>query len=114
MDNEEDDDLKEVFTPPDLQHLVKHPKVVLSARHRHDGVMYARSSTHVGNSLIYFYLDGNRKSSAIHGSIKYIVKCKSGSFRFAVQRQLPLPSGVTDPFTPYPHFPAKLCSSQLR
>jgi hypothetical protein len=114
MDNEEDDDLKDVFTPPDLQHLVTHPKVVLSARYRHNGVMYARSSTHVGNSLVYFYPDGDRNSSAIHGSIKYIFKSKSNSFRFAVQRQLPLPSGVTDPFAPYPHFPAMLCSSQLQ
>jgi len=113
MDNE-DDDLKEVFTPPDLQHLLKSPKVILSARHRHNGIMYARSSTHVGNSLIYFYPDGDRNSPAVHGSIKYIVKSKSTSFRFAVQRQLPLPSGVTDPFAPYPHFPAMLCSSQLQ
>jgi hypothetical protein len=103
-----------VLTPRDLQSLVRSPKVGLPARYRHNGVMYARSSTHVGNSLIYFYPDGNRNSSATHGSIKYIFKSKSGSFRFAVQRHLPLPRGVLDPFASYPHFPAKLYSSQLR
>jgi hypothetical protein len=82
----------------------------LAAPTIYNGVMYARSSTHVGNSLVYFYPDGDRNSSAIHGSIKHIFKSKSGSFRFTVQRQLLLPSGVTDPFVPYPYFPAKLCS----
>jgi hypothetical protein len=74
--------------------------------------MYVRSSTHVGNSLIYFYPDGNYSSLPVPGSIKYIYTLQ-GRTTFAVNRQLPMDYGASDPFRHYPHFPAKLYSSNL-
>jgi hypothetical protein len=110
---EELEELPESSTPPDLQCLIKRPKVHLRARHRHNGVLYARASTHVGNSLIHFYPGGSTTSSPLPGSIKYIFQSQDGSFNFAVQRQLPISDGTIDPFALYPHFPAKLYSSRL-
>ena len=48
----------------------------------------------------------------VPGLIKYIFQDK-GTVFLAVQRQIPLPSGVVDPFRFYPFFPAKLYSSGL-
>ncbi|KIK18689.1 hypothetical protein PISMIDRAFT_108961 [Pisolithus microcarpus 441] len=79
----------------------------------HEGVVYSRSSTHVGNSLIMFYPQGCLSVSSIPGSIKYVFG-SSGFLTFAVQQQLPLPSGMcNDPFASYLHFPAKLYSSAI-
>ncbi|KIK16134.1 hypothetical protein PISMIDRAFT_113906, partial [Pisolithus microcarpus 441] len=76
-------------------------------------VIYSRSSTHVGNSLIMFYPQGVRTSLPVPGSIKYIFG-SSGKLLFAVQRQSPLPvDAQPDPFAMYPHFPAKLYSSTV-
>ncbi|KAI5993442.1 hypothetical protein EDD15DRAFT_2437983 [Pisolithus albus] len=59
-------------TPEDLYHIVHQRTVVLRAHLRHEGVIYSRSSTHIGNSLIMFYPQGVRTSSPVPGSIKYI------------------------------------------
>jgi hypothetical protein len=106
-------DLPGIPMPPDLRLLIQRPKVHLRARHRHNGVLYARSSTHVGNSLIHFYAGGDTSSSPIPGSIKYIFQSQDSSFTFAVQRQHPISDETIDPFERYPHFPAKLYSSNL-
>ncbi|KIN97480.1 hypothetical protein M404DRAFT_160305, partial [Pisolithus tinctorius Marx 270] len=79
------------------------------------GVYYSRSSSHVGNSLILFYPGGNQSFPPVPRSIKYIYQ-SGDTFIFAVQRQCPLTVGKKesmDPFTQYPHFPAKLYSSML-
>jgi hypothetical protein len=104
-------DSDKVPVPNDLRDIVKGPKVGLRARITHNRVSYTRSSTHVGNSLIYFYSNGDRTSSPIPGSIRYIYRTKGWSL--AVQRQLPLTDGTADPFRHYPHFPARLYSSHL-
>jgi hypothetical protein len=102
-----------VTTPADLRLLVNTDKVALQARFRHKGVMYTRSATHMGNSLIQFYPGGSTVSPALPGSIEYIFRTPDGPVSFAVRRQLPLSEGTLDPFRHYPHFPAKLYSSSL-
>ncbi|KAF8833394.1 hypothetical protein BDN67DRAFT_917111, partial [Paxillus ammoniavirescens] len=78
---------------------------------KHEEVVYSRSSTHVGNSLIMFYPQGCHSLSPVPGIIKYIFG-SNGFLTFAVQRQCPLPQGKQhDPFTLYLHFLAKLYSS---
>ena len=94
--------------PQELRRLLKKTHALLAARLVLDGVTYCRSSTHIGNSLIYYYSNGDRTRRPIPGSIKYIVDGK-----FATQRQLAVPANVLDPFRHYPGFPAKLYSSSL-
>jgi hypothetical protein len=84
---------------------------VMRARIQHNDIIYATSQMHVGNSLVQFYSQGNR-SSLVAGSIKYIYQ-ERGQFVLAIRRQLPIHDAVFDPYAIYPHFPAKLYSSQL-
>jgi hypothetical protein len=63
---------KEVSSPDDLHHLIKHSTVSLHAWHSYNGTCYSRSSTHVGNSLIYYHPGGDQRLALIPGSIKYI------------------------------------------
>jgi len=86
-------------------------QAIMPARLRYNGIIYATSKTHAGNSLIYFYPGGNR-STPVPGSIKYIYQ-DQGRFLLAVQRQLPASDDTPDPYAIYPDFPAKLYSSQL-
>lgn len=100
---------------PDLQRLIGKLSVFQRAHVKHvTGVSYSRSSTHVGNSLILFYPNGNRLSAPVPGSIKYIYQAED-SFHFAVQRQRLIHgrSSIADAFSAYPHFPAKVYSSNL-
>jgi hypothetical protein len=99
-------------TPDDLFNLVQQQKTVMPAQLQHYGVIYATSSAHLSNSLIHFYMNGNRSKPPIPGCIKYIYK-DEGKMLFAVQHQLPACNGIIDPFEPYIHFPAKLYSSSL-
>jgi hypothetical protein len=99
-------------TPFDLRHLVPEVKVALRAHVPHADVMYSRSSTHLGNSLIFYFSGGSPTGGPVAGSIKYIY-LRNGLWRLAVQRQLPAPEGVQDPFKCYPHFPACLYSTVL-
>jgi hypothetical protein len=98
---------KGVPVPSDLCHLVSSTKITLQVRLTHNGVVYARSSTHLGNSLVQFYARGNVHSPLICGCIKYIFNL-NGKMVFAIQRQLLAPTGTVDPFDQYPHFPAAL------
>ena len=103
-------------TAPDLQRLIGKLSVFQRARVKHvTGVSYSRSSTHVGNSLILFYPNGNRLSAPVPGSIKYIYQAED-AFHFAVQHQHPIHgrSSIADAFSAYPHFPAKVYSSNLK
>jgi len=102
----------ETTTPEDLYHLIRQKKVVLHARHQRRGVVFCRSSTHLGNSLIHFYANG-LSNDLVPGSIRYIFRCQ-GRIAFAVQRQLPLQGQITDPFAKWHHFPAKLYSPKLQ
>ena len=99
--------------PEDLRPLlgVSQRQVIMPARLRHNGIIYATSKTHTGNSLVHFYPQGNR-STLVPGSIKYIYQ-EQGRSVFAVQWQLPASDDVSDPYAAYSDFPAKLYSSQL-
>jgi hypothetical protein len=101
-----------ITVPDDLRPLLKGMKVSLRARLQHHRVIYARSSTHLGNSLIHFYPHGDRTKSPIPGSIKYIF-LRDGRWAFAVQRHLAVGDGILDPFSFYVDFPAKLYSPAL-
>ncbi|KAG2740030.1 hypothetical protein P692DRAFT_20755838 [Suillus brevipes Sb2] len=97
--------------PEDLRHLIQVRRAVLHARTLHEGFVYTRDSTHVGNSLILYYPDGLRNVQPTPGTIKYIFETERGVC-FAVRYHLPLHSHL-DPFRHYPHFPAHLFSSAL-
>jgi hypothetical protein len=99
-------------TPDDLRYLTRSSTVTLHAHH-HKGVVFSRSSTHMGNSLIRFYPNGSRTSSAVPGSIIYIYETDGTPITYAVRRQLPAPAFTPDPYESYTGFPAKLYSSAL-
>lgn len=110
------DDLAEepgqlVKTPSDLRLLTGHSSLKLQARYRQDSVVFARASTHAGNSLIRFYCRGNA-ARPLNGSIKYIY-WQDHTIRFAVNRQLPCPESVVDPFADFPELHATLHSADL-
>ena len=85
--------------------------IVLRARHKHQGIVYTRSSTHLGNSLILFHPRG-MIYDAVPGVIQHILHTEEGLF-FAVRRYLDVAADCVDPFKPYPYIPAKLYQSQL-
>ncbi|KAL0567006.1 hypothetical protein V5O48_014981, partial [Marasmius crinis-equi] len=78
------------------------------ARYMHCGVNYSRSSTHLGNSLIRYLVNG---SSQV-GSIEKI-RTVGDEVKFFVRRQLPLPGGEFDPFSRYAWFPACSLSATM-
>jgi len=98
--------------PVELKPLFNDHRIALRARYSFDGVMFARSSTQVGNSLIVYYAD-QKTTNPIAGSIEYIVSRRDGSTSFIVRRQMPLDIGSIDPFSIYPQFPARLYSTKL-
>lgn len=93
--------------PEDLFRLIKKRKTILRAC-----VIYAKSSTHFGNSLVQFYPDGQRTLPPIPGCIAHIF-VQEGRVSFAVRQYLPVHDNTVDPFQHYPHFLAKLYSSDL-
>jgi hypothetical protein len=103
---------QEVSTPTTLQTVVKSKNVVLRARFKHLGVVYARSSTHLGNSLIMYYPGVSKSSAPVPGSIQHIFE-REGKTVFAVKRYLRKQPNVIDPFSSYPDFPAQLWSSEM-
>jgi hypothetical protein len=112
MDGSGSNRQQSVSVPSDLQPLIDGSKVILHAWCHLHGLVYAHSSTHLGNSLIHFYPGGNKSSPPIPGSIKYIFATQN-TVAFAVQRHLNMQPGTIDPFAAYPDFPAKLYASAL-
>jgi hypothetical protein len=100
-------------TPDDLKHLTRSKTVALQAYHHHNGVVFSRSSTHMGNSLVHFYPNGYKLSPPIPGAITYIYHTDGTPISYAVRRQLPTPPFTLDPYQAYANFPAKLYSSAL-
>ena len=99
--------------PINLEKLIQGPKVACRARHVINDIVYSRCSTHVGNSLIMFYPQGDGSISAVPGSIQEIVMYPNMDVAYIVKRQQPTTPGLDDPFSKYPHFPAKLYSCSL-
>ena len=80
------------------------PKVAVHARHLHDSIVFSRSRTHIGNSLIMYYPNGNRQDPPIPAEIENIVVGMDQRYTYVVRRQLPAPPGTIDPFAPSPTF----------
>jgi|ERR1700721_1584368 hypothetical protein len=105
---------------PDFEDMIPHEEVLsqerqprtFHARIAHDGVFFTRSSTHLGNSLIQYYPNGNRFSSPIPGQIDHIFS-QAGQLYFAINRHLPVEKEIIDPFQFYPHLPIKLYSTKM-
>ena len=75
--------------------------------------MYSQSSMHLSNSLVMYYPAGDLNKAPVPGCIKYIMMQPGKDLVFAVQRQLSAPDNTADPFSIYPHFPAKVYSNSL-
>ena len=80
------------------------------AHYIHNNLRYSRASTHLGNSLVVYYLSKTCPSPTV-GSIQTIYAADDGSAHCLIQRQAPLQSAVHNPFLRYPFFPAMLYSS---
>lgn len=99
--------------PEALKNIISECKVALRARHKFDNTFFRRSSTHVGNSLILFYPDGDNAKTPVPGSIEYIVAKPNNDIVYIVRPQLPAPPHAHNPFRFYPDFPAKIYSPDL-
>ncbi|KAG1825154.1 hypothetical protein EV424DRAFT_1298634, partial [Suillus variegatus] len=84
---------------------------ILRARLKFNRIVYSRASTHIGNSQVFYYSQGDRLSSPVPGSIQHIYTTPMGELVFAVHKLLPRHDQSIDPFAMYPHFPAKMYSS---
>jgi hypothetical protein len=104
-------ELKSVLSDSQLNSI--HGKVALRAYHKFEDVMFARSSTHIGSSLIFFHPDGNLNKSPTPGTIEFIVARRNSSVVYVVRRQQPSPAGTIDPFRRYPDFQAAVYSTSL-
>jgi hypothetical protein len=81
-------------------------------RFKYDGIIYATSATHLGNSLILYYPNGDRSQSPVPGSIAQVFSM-AGKTTCAVLRHLPPSPGTVNPFRSYPDFPINVYSSKL-
>ncbi|KAG1720018.1 hypothetical protein EDB19DRAFT_1918322 [Suillus lakei] len=104
-----------VAVPENLYALIKRRTAIICTRLKFDGVIYSRASTHVRNSQIFFYPQGDQLSSPVPGSIQHIYAMPAGELVFAVHKLLPLDhhDQIIDPFAMYPPFPAKMYSSSF-
>jgi len=102
-----------VPTPPILCRFVKSPKVALRAHCNVNQTAYCQSSTHVGNSLVMFYPNGDKSRKPVPGCIEHIMFEPDGKVIFTVRQQLPVPPGFVDPYVEWPHFPARVYSTSL-
>ena len=98
-------------TPDDLKALISLPRVALHARLRLNGVIYARASTHLGNSLVLFHPGGDIHSPLVPGSIQYIYTVR-GKNSFAVHRYHRPSLNGPDPFAQWAEFPAQTWSTR--
>jgi hypothetical protein len=85
---------------------------VLRKRARVKGVLYSTTSTHLGNSLIAFYLAGARVSDDyVVGVIEHILEHDSTTY--FVLRTHPPVSDSADPFFKFKDFPARTHYAEL-
>ena len=98
--------------PANLSHLLNGQTAYMQAHLKYDGLKFSRSSTHLGNSLVMFYPNGNRSLSPVPGQIEHII-IKAGQPMFALKRHLPMSQAVADPFRFYEHLRMKVYSSQF-
>ena len=106
------DNAKATNVPQELRALTSQHRAIIRAHLKHDGIIYSRNSTNVGNSQVMFYPDGILSRPAVPGIIKYIFE-DDGAMFFAVQRRYESSGRKIDVFASYPHFPAKLYQVRL-
>ena len=99
--------------PHDLKAMlnVSQRKIYLRAHIKIQDIFYTCSETHLGNSLVHFYLNGDQHKSCVLGQIKYIHSTNGVHYALAIQWQIPLPDNQLDSFTQYLHFLARTYSS---
>ncbi|KAF9471043.1 hypothetical protein BDN70DRAFT_820529 [Pholiota conissans] len=102
-----------ISTPQELRSLVSDPKVALHARHKCDRVFFSRRKTHVGNSLVLFYPNGDKSLQPVPASISHIFRRRDNTVTYVVNRQLPSPPGTLNPFRHYPYLRAAIYSTTL-
>ena len=81
-------------------------KLTEIAHVRHNGVNLLCATTHLSNSLIFYY-PSLTATLLIIGSIQNITTNRSGT-QLAVKPQGPCPPNIYDPFIQYPWFPARI------
>jgi hypothetical protein len=96
-------------TPEELLHCIQKPKVNLRANLRIKGDLFSRESTHHGNSQIIFQEVG-QSAPQVYGTVKYII-WDGNRHVLAVNKWLPLPENIADPFRHWPDFPARMLRS---
>ena len=100
-------------TPAILCCFVESHRVALRARCSVNQIIYCRSSTHVGNSLVMFYIKGDKSQEPVPGCIEHIIFEPNEEVTFTIQRQLPALPGFVGPYIEWPHFPARVYSTSL-
>jgi hypothetical protein len=98
--------------PPELRPLVQGRSVALRARFKTHHVVYSRASTHLGNSHIQFFPNGNATATAVPARIEYIYTDDHDEItRFAVRRYSTADIAGEDMFAQWTDFPARLWST---
>ena len=87
----------DISTPKSIPHDLKamlnvsQSKIYLRACIKIQGIFYTCSETHLGNSLVHFYPNGDQCKSCVLGRIKYIHSTDRVHYALAIQQQIPLP-----------------------
>ena len=102
-----------ISTPAMLRCFVKSHRIALHAWCSVNQIMYCWSSTHVSNSLVMFYPNGNKSQEPIPGCIEHIIFEPNRDVTFTIWWQLPALPGFVDPYIEWPHFPACVYSTSL-
>ena len=71
-------------TPAILRRFVKSHRVAFRARYSVNQIIYNRSSTHVGNSLVMFYPKGDKSQEPVPGCIEHIMFEPNGEVTFTI------------------------------
>jgi hypothetical protein len=98
--------------PQELRDLLTSADVQRCIRLKQHGSLYTTSTVHLGNSLVYYYRNGNKQDSPTPGQIQHIF-ARERQHYFAVLCHKPAPDGRLDPFRFYNHIPIKIYSSDF-
>jgi hypothetical protein len=105
----------QAFTPKKPQEKVLQDspksKQLEHAYYTYNGVIFSRSSTHLGNSLVLFYPTPS-STTPVAGSIQKIETSGNQTY-FFIKRQTMLPSSAYNPFRRYTSFPATVYSAKM-
>jgi hypothetical protein len=109
-----DDKFVRAPVPQELSSLLKSTHFNRAANIRHCGVTLSRHTTHLGNSLVLAHIGGRQSAvQSVPVKIRHIFRLDDGSIQLAISRLRATPAGTVDPFEAFPHFNARLYSSQF-